>query len=481
MLDLAACENTPEGIQRFNKIVFGTELHPGQLSFTLDAKKQVNLLSPGNSWGKTEWIARELIRRSWLKLGAVDPLDMEGWLLSPYNALVAAFNYDIAEESFNRLEHLQRAGGPLSLLIENLWVSKPQKIKLTNGAVIDFGSLGEGGRLVEATRRHLIFVDEVGQVPEFEEVFNSVIYPRTIGVNGVTFLVGTPKPHTDAFIHEIFDIGVSGTDPFYFAREGSSFENIYWPVEEQERILKNPKLVRRINPDGSIEFTDLGKQVILGKFRMAGGLFFNKLRIARMFSGDGAFQEAEPDPSRLYLAAADLGGRKKKSDATVFMVIDITEFPWKLVAFERYEGSDTDWEEKYDAIERLNDTWRPPYFLLDVTGQQDSVAEVLEKRGVAVEGVNFGGAMGGKKHNMLRSLQSVMEMDWKDEQGNTHRGLLRCPSVDTEADMRQPKQELERYQLDDKHLTQDCVMTLAMLAHYALQEQMPDPAYGDVY
>lgn len=481
MLDLASCDNTAEGIQKFNRTVFGTELHPGQLDFTLSATKQVNLLSPGNSWGKTEWVARELVRRCWLKLGAVEPDDMEGWLLSPYNALCAAFNYDIAEEAFNRLDHMYRAGGPLSFLIEQLWVSKPQKIRFTNGSVLDFGSLGEGGRLIEATRRHVIFVDEVGQVPEFEEVFNSVIYPRTIGVNGDVFLVGTPKPHTDSFIHEIFDVGLTGDDPFYFAREGSSFENIYWPAEEQARVLKNPKLVRRVNEDGTVEFTDLGRQVILGKFRLAGGLFFNRLRVSRMFSGDWRFDEVKPSPKGVYLAAADLGGRKKKSDATVVMVMDVSSFPWRLVSYQRLEGTDADWEDKYDAIEAVYDEWRPPYFLLDVTGQQDSVAEVLEKRGIPVEGVNFGGALGSKKLNMLRSLQSVLEMDFKDSDGNSVRGLIRCPAVVVEPDMRQPKTEMERYALADKNLTQDCVMTLAMLAHYALQEQVPEPTFGDAY
>lgn len=473
MRELAYCGEDEEGIQRFNVLVFGTPLHPGQLKFVLQATKQVNLLSPGNSWGKTEFIARESVRRCWYKTG-LDP-DPALWLMAPYNGLVAAVDYGISNESFDRIRHLYLQGGPLQALIKTLYNSDPHQILFANGSVLDFGSLADNGRLVEATRRNFVFVDEVGQHPTYEVAHNDVVYPRTIGVNGIIFLVGTPKPHTDPFIYEVHELGSRGDD-FYFAQEGSSFENIYWPEEEKERILKNPKLVR---PDGTL--TELGQQVINGKFRMAGGLFFNRLRVARMFTGQEPFLTS-PEPGHYYLVAWDLGGRKKMSDATVGMALDITSLPWKLCWLRRFEGAEADWEDKYDAIEQSYDVFNPPYVLVDVTGStKDSIAEQLEGRGIPVEGVQFGGAQGGKKFNYLRSLQSAMEMDWVDATGQTQRGYIRAPSEDVEPEVRQVKHEMNFYVLKDEKLVQDCVMTLAMLAHWALMEMMPDAMEGEAY
>jgi hypothetical protein len=477
MVELARCRDDAEGIQRFNELVFGTPLHPGQLDWVLRAKKQVNLLSPGNSWGKTEVIAREAVRHSWYKLGL--PLTPEEWLTAQYNVLVCSFNYDIANESFDRLKHLWLQGGPLGFLIEKVYDSEPHKIKFTNSSVCDWGSLAEDGRLIEATRRHKIFVDEVGQEPGFEQAYNDVIYPRTIGVNGTIDLIGTPKPKTDPFVFEIFELGSRG-DEFYFAKEGSSFENIYWPENERKRVMANPKLVK---PDGAL--TELGEQVINGRFRIAGGLFFNRLRVARIFTGDWPLLDSKEE-GRYYLVACDLGGRKKTSDATVIMALDITELPWRLKFFRRFEGAEADWEDKYEAIREAYEEFLPPYTLVDVTGStRDSIAEQLELRGVPVEGVQFGGAQGGKKYNYLRSLQSAMEMDWVEhrEDGGSvaHRGYIRCPNVDLEPGLRQLKHELDFYQLKDEKLTQDCVMTLAMLVHWAMLELVPEPMTGEAY
>ena len=495
---LAACDDTKEGVEEFNLLVFGGKvcedgvvrsLHDGQLDFITNATAQVNLLSPGNAWGKTEYIARESVRRCWRKTG-LSFHNAQDWIYADYRGLIASFEYGIAGESFQRLIQLYKAGGNFSRLVANVWAAEgSQKILFKNGSILDFGSLKDNGKHVEATRRNFIFVDEVGQIPDFETCYNDVLYARTMAVGGVIFLIGTPKPTTDPFVYHIFNLGVDGTDPMYFAREGDTLkENQFITEHEKARIRKNPKF---FNHDATL--TTLGKQVIQGKFILAGGLFFNRPRVARMFTGtlDMPYYGPNDDPekrkkymaSRTYLVAWDLGGRKKKSDATVCHVWDVTQPPFYAVEVRSLDGLDADWQEKYDQIEQTYKTYRPSYVLIDVTGStKDSIAEELEKRGVPVEGVQFGGAQGGKKYNMLRSLQLAMEMEckeeWVDEEGIARirptQGMIRYPSPDIHPDLAAVKKQFDFYVLKDEHLTQDHVMCAAMLAHEALQSIVPD-------
>lgn len=494
MQALAACDDSPAGVEEFNTLLFGDvecedgisrSLHDGQARFIQNARAQVNLLSPGNSWGKTELVAREMVRRAWRKSGAriASP---EDWLHADWRGLICSYEYGTAAESFQRLMNLYNQKGNFFRLVKKVKQSEgEQQFVLKNGSIIDFGSLKDDGRHVEATRRNFIVVDEVGQIPNFEKCYNDVLYPRTMGVDGVIWLIGTPKQHTDPFVYEIFEIGQSGDDPMYFSMEGDTLtDNTFWKEKERERVRMNPKMV---NYDGT--YTSLGKQVIQGKFVIAGGLFFNRIRVAKMFKGAYTLPQ-EPEAGHRYLVAWDLGGRKKNSDATVGFVWDITRKPWRVVDFISLDGWEADWQEKYDHIGSKNDKWQPPYVLVDVTGStKDSVAEELENRGVPVEGVQFGGAgVGGKKFNMLRALQLAMEMECDverlDEEGNRvvvkHKGLIEFPSLENAPEMERVKKEFDFYTLKDDSLKQDCVMASAMLAFYALEEQVPEHYKGEV-
>ena len=494
MQSLAACDDSPEGVEEFNRLVFGEvecedgksrSLHDGQARFIQRARSQVNLLSPGNSWGKTELVAREMVRRAWRKTG-VPIATPQDWMHADWRGLICSYEYGTAGESFQRLLNLYNQRGNFYRLVAKVRQSEgEQQFVLKNGSIIDFGSLKDNGRHVEATRRNFIVVDEVGQIPDFEKTYNDVLYPRTMGVEGVIWLIGTPKPHTDPFVYHIFDIGLSGEDRMYFAMEGDTLrDNTFWTEGERERVRANPKL---FNNDGSL--TTLGRQVIKGEFVLSGGLFFNRVRVMRMFSGNWKFAEQEPQKGHQYLVAWDLGGRKKNSDATVCFVWDTSTKPWRVVAFISLDGGDADWQEKYDLIQRTYEKWKPPYVLVDVTGStKDSVAEELENRGVPVEGVQFGGAgVGGKKFNMLRALQLATEMECQYEVAErdattgeetrrvvTHKGLLQFPSVENEPELARVKKEFDFYVLKDEGLKQDCVMANSMLAFYALEEQVPE-------
>jgi hypothetical protein len=499
---LAETENDPSA---FSELVFGTPLHAGQVRFTTEKNGQVNFLLPGNSWGKTEFITRVTLWEAWFKKGYNfwhdGEFDFEAWVQQKWEGLICSYEYDIAQESFNRLKLARRNRPEVAALIDRLSDSD-YEMDLTNGSHVDWGSLSEQGKHVEAKRYVRIKVDEAGHIPDLSYTYDSILYPRTMGVGGVIDLFGTPKAHSDPYLLEVYEKGKNGGDGFYFSQAGSVLENEFWPKEEQDRVLLNPRYVNgwvdcEWDPPSMCNhpicrngkhpvLTPIGRQVLLGDFVLAGGLMFNRLHINRLFAWEEEFGDpvwvgdnhfAMPaEKGHLYHAAFDLGGnkprRKKKqgSDATVGFVIDYTTKPWRVVRYDYIPGGDADWEQKYDLMQEVYETYEMPYLCVDATGQVDSIVEALYRRGVEVEGIHFGGT-GNKKFDMLRNLQLIMELDW----GTGEKGALKCPPIP------QVKHELEIYRLPDEDIQQDTVMALAMVGHQIAQYELPAPTAGEVW
>lgn len=500
---------TRHDLDAFCRLVFGTGLHGGQNAFTKDVQKHdpdVAFLLPGNSWGKTEYIARRALWMAWFKKGPREPEDLQTWLSQDYKGLVASYTYPIAQESFSRLQSYHRSREEVKALVQSMRQAPTAHITLTNNAEIDWGSLDAEGKLVEAARRNFIFVDEAGHIPELSNTFDSILFPRTMGVGGVVYLFGTPKPHSDPYLLEVFEKGRNGGDGFYYSYAGSVFENEFWDTKEQERVLRNPRYVvgwttckepqgckdrvcrwrEDLGCQAHPKLTPMGRQVLLGEFILAGGLFFSKLSIARMFSGFGSevdlsndnhftvYDEGDLPPGRLFMGAFDLAGNKKRrkgksNDPTVGVVIDYTEKPWRLVRYDYVPAGDADWEQKYELMEHIYRTYKLPYLIIDATGNLDSVQEALQQKGVEVEGIHFGGS-GNRKFDMLRNLQMCIEFEWDGS-----KGILRSPLIP------KMKHELEHYVLPDDNISQDTVMTLCMAVHHIAQNEVPSHVSGEVY
>ncbi len=497
MAKLVATYDDPS---EFSRLVFGTPFHAGQKRYAESANAEVNFLLPGNSWGKTEFITRYALYCAFHKIGPFSPTNMEDFLTQEYKVLIASYNYPIAKESFDRMLAHQRNRPEVAALIKGV-NQADSRVTLANGSIIDWGSLDGQGRLVEAARRRVILIDEAGHIPDISSTFDNILFPRTMGVGGRIHLLGTPKAHSDPYLFEIFQKGRDGKDPFYYAQSGSVFENEFWPKSEQERVLRNPRYVKgwkecpdcpgssdlahMVCRDGQVPIlTPIGRQVVLGDFVIAGGLFFNRHHVARIFRagehvepewvGENSFRFPAQEGHQ-YLGGFDLGGnrprrkRKPGSDATVGFVIDYTARPWQIVAYEYIEGGDADWQGKYEVMTDIYNTYEMPYLLIDATGSVDSVQEALQDRGVEVEGIHFGGSS-SKKFDMLRHLQLVTELEWDNS-----KGVLRSPPIE------RLKHELDHYLLPDDDIVQDCVMALAMTCHHIAQWELPASISGEVF
>lgn len=151
---------------------------------------------------------------------------------------------------------------------------------------------------------------------------------------------------------------------------------------------------------------------------------------------------------RKYLSAWDVA---RKRNWVVGATVDVTESPAQLVRFERFQR--VPWPR---IATRIEERWAlyPGTTYVDSTGVGDPLMQFLK---VPVEGVLFSGK---SKVNMVEALILVTENE-----------MLKVPMHGDGVE--QVYRELSVYQWDDEGLTQDCVMTLAMLA-------LNVPRFGDL-
>jgi hypothetical protein len=474
-------QSTGAGIQAFNRDVFGDDLWDEQIRWALSATKDINLLSPGNGWGKTEFLARDAIRRAFYKIDLVSkPFwwvhDPQEWLMRDWRGLTAAFDHDTGQESFNRLKLRYDRGEPVRQLIKELHRSEPPDIKLINDAILDWGTLAEGGKHVEAIRRQLVQVDEVGHEPNYADIHDDVLFPRTLGVNGIMLLYGTPKPKTDPYVYEMYEQGQDPEHPVYFSMSGDASRNPYWPESDRQRILRNPRYVL---PDGT--FTPKGLQVVRGHFINTGGRFFKRTSVIQLFSGDYDFYETKDKPAGTVFNSWDLGGSRPKSDATVGLVADTSEWPYRIAEVHWYPKDEITWSQKYDTIEEVAERTGAQAIAIDVTGAlSDAVEEELVERGLPVEAFRLGGTS-GTKFNLLRGLQTRLE-EARDVNGRKVIGAWRYPRTITHPELDPRRKEFVDYRYpDDKGLTTDTVMAHAMLDKMVDDLAVPPPMFGQKY
>lgn len=147
----------------------------------------------------------------------------------------------------------------------------------------------------------------------------------------------------------------------------------------------------------------------------------------------GAWGETEPQPGRQYLTSVDVGRRQ---DPTVINTFDITEEPYQRVAHERMERV------PYPVIQqRINARGRkyPGQVLVESNGIGDPVIENLE--------IPVTPFVTTSKTKVQAIQSAVLLLEHK---------RLKARWTPQE------RKELMFYEWDDRNLTQDCVMSLAI-------------------
>jgi hypothetical protein len=166
--------------------------------------------------------------------------------------------------------------------------------------------------------------------------------------------------------------------------------------------------------------------------------------------------ELPPEPGRAYVAGWDIGsraiasGRGRERNSTVGVVFDITSKPWKMVAYRfapnlRYPDTMElikHWHDRY------NSNGATCHTRIDAVGSGDVVHQILSEQQYRIDGFKAGVE---SKAAILQAIKIAIEKRW-----------LRFPYI------QRIITQLQNYDVDDRHLSQDIVMAMAQAVHYAM-------------
>jgi hypothetical protein len=288
------------------------------------------------------------------------------------------------------------------------------RIELLSGGIIEGWSLDDPNAL-RGRRYKRVIVDEARLVPDLEHVYFAVIRPTLARLRGDCYLISTPAG-LDGF-HALFQRGMS-KEAGWSAFRYPTHANPYIAAAELDEIK------------AMLPATVYAAE-ILAEFADTGLTVFRQSDIAA--AEDGASGHAAPVAGRRYLTSVDVGRRQ---DATVIATVDITTEPFQLVAFDRLERI------PYPVIQsRIADRARAYLgrLIVESNGVGDPLIENLD-----VPAEPFV-TTAKSKVQAIQSLQLLLEQ-----------GRYKAKWT------AEAKRELMAYQWDDRHLTQDCVMALAI-------------------
>lgn len=471
--------------------------HPGQVKWLLGANQPINILVPGNRFGKSTVIAMRHIYHCFGKVGA-RPGPKETWMSMPYETISVAHSADQSEIVFNMAKRML-SHPAIKPFVRRIYATPFPRIVFYNGAVMHCRSAHDGGKYIDGHAYRFVSIDEAGYIEGLKNLMSSVIIMRLAG-GGMIDLIGTPKGYGDLYWYANRGLrGVKG----YYTQRGSIYDN---PHLSPEDIKMRDELLKHADPR-------LREQVLYGEFVSLTGMAFTKDQLENAFVED---MPAHQDyiPGHRYVQAWDLG---RRTDFTVGITLDVTagqDGPWYLVDFVRLNK--VPWETIYEMIESKRQEYHVYQPIIDATGPQgDVIEEELRKRGTFVHAKQTSSK--ALKTELINTLQAALdhgreqvgERDWVDEALVVHKvpdleeadrsswapvtclhvshgqqqerchldpklglscpcvpgghrpkrhgwGILRMPPITQLVD------EMGTYQFDDKDLVQDCVFALAL-------------------
>ena len=447
--------------------------HPGQVTWLLGSNQAINVLIPGNRWGKSTVIAMKHIWKAFTKHGLLLKPG-ETWLTAEYETISVSVSADQAEIVFAEVKRLLRHPAIAPFVTEIRSTPFPT-IKLWNGAVINCRSAHDDGKYIDGHAYRYISIDEAGWIKGLKALINGVILMRLAG-GGELDLIGTPKGYGDLFWYA--ERGFRKV-PGYYTQKGSIYDNPHLSVED---IKMRDRLLASSDPK-------VRDQVINGAFVDLEGLAFTMDQRDQLFVPSMPAHQDPVDGHR-YLQAWDLG---RRTDYTVGITLDVTTAPYALVDFVRLNK--VPWETIYGLIDERRKLYRVQMPRIDATGPQgDVIEEELWKRGIPCD--PYKTSTRNEKTNLINNLQQAldygrktvgvryefdeagveMEVPVLEAPGEGDWGLLRFPCIPQLLD------EFGVYQLDDKDLVQDCVMAAGLVTELAYNAgQLAAPLVGGLY
>ena len=449
--------------------------HKGQEDWLRNSKEPINILVPGNRFGKSTVEGMKHLWKAFVKDGYRG--SKADWMTAPYETISVSVSADQAGIVYGVVKELARSPAFAPFVARTRETPFPHVV-LWNGSVIHCRSAHDDGKYIDGHGYKYVSIDEAGWFGnKLKKLMNGVIIMRLAG-GGDIDLVGTPKGYGDLYWY--YERGLRKV-PGYYSQRGSIFDN---PFLSPEDIKLRDELLKASDPK-------LRAQVMDGEFVDVEGLAFTHDQ------RDNAFNPAlpahqKPVDGHHYVQAWDLG---RLTDYTVGITLDVTSRPFILVDYVRLNK--VPWEEIYRLIGSKAKEYGVALPRIDATGPGgDVIEEELWKRDIPVDGYKTSSAT--EKLDLINNLQQALDYGrqtigetWEaDEAGVLHRvpqleepdpegrawGLLRLPCIPQLMD------ELGTYMLKDKDLVQDSVMALALATDLAYSgEFVGEAVEGGLY
>jgi hypothetical protein len=399
--------NDARNIDKFCEIVLDWVPHDGQKRWLNNAKKWTNVLVTGRRWGKSTVIAVSLLHYACTHRES--------------SQCIVSVTLDQAKISFDEIVNFCK-NSYLKNYIERLYYNPFPVLELRNRARITARASAREGIYIRGHRFQRVFIDEADYVPE--SVITEVIRLTLVDSGGQLILATTPKQKL-GFVYKEIQRFENGDDTVYVQR-GTTWDNPYLHKEYIEALRNQMTETAWLRELGGQYVDDEGAVFKWDFIRNAYETSFWKL-------------PEEPSPSARYVAGWDLA---KHVDYCVCIVLDVTNVPYRVVKFERFQRQP--WPYVVNRIRAIHNEYNCHQTLIDATGVGDAILDEISD---VAKGFVF---TAKSKVDIISNLQFAFE-----------RGLIKFPFI------RELVDELTNYAWDDKHLETDCVMALALALHAA--------------
>lgn len=463
----------------FARVFLGIELHEGQKEWIRKSTKRVNILRPGNRYGKTFVAAIKHIWHCMCKprLDGMVLSNVE-WLRVEYQVLNFGPTYELGRGALQLARDIVQGNillpsGQTNKSLLKDWaitddradaVQLPYMTFIT-GAKLLGRSYSEMGAAFKMKGLAYVAGDECADIDELWTFVNNTLLPRVVQFNGNIDLVGTPQPEGHDYVRMIEMAEEDMARPDYekmgmfYTQKGRMYENVYLPkmaIQEIERIA-DPVL---------------REQIINGEYVEVGDKYFGFDRVQNAVDSELTLKEYG-EPGRLYITSADFaGGESAWADYTVILTLDYTEEPYTLVNFKRFKGGDVPIPMQYRLVEETVTAFGSKLIIdSSALGGKNALAFLGHLNPISQE---YGPTKSSTlKADMLATLKIALdggqskdrkrereykEGTWTEKQDKW--GLLRIPNIATIIN------ELQNYKVDDTKLRTDTVMALAMAMYY---------------
>jgi len=325
-------------------------------------------------------------------------------------------NYKVAILA-NKLKTATDIMDRLKLVYENLpkWMQQgvvewnKTSITLENGSKVVAASTSSSA--VRGSSYNFLLLDEFAFVPDqIAEDFFASVYPTiTAGKTTKTVIVSTPNGMN--LFHKLWMNAKNGRSDFV------PVEAHWWQVPGRDEKFKKETIKntseRHWISEYECEF--LGSQDTLIKASKIASLTFAE-PIAQ--SPDGLTIYENPKPNHLYMALVDTS-RAIGQDYHAMTVVDVTEFPYKVVA--KYRNNQLPAAIYPNVIYNIANKYNSAYVLVEINDIGQQVADILRdeleydnmievvikgKKGQKL-GVAFGGA---KTYNGIKMSSSIKKI-----------------------------------------------------------------------